>query len=114
MKIRNLYKVKSEEAHGGTVLAWNLFTGEDFRSSVLFFNDNMLQPGVTIEPHEHQEMEEVYYVIYGKGRIRVGEEEEEIGEGDAVYIPPKQLHSLTNISDYPLRFICLGAKVRRE
>ena len=112
MKIRNLYEIKQEQVHKGTVLTWNLPTEEDFQSSVLFFNDNLVQPGVTTELHEHQNMEEIYYIINGVGKAKVGEEAREVREGDAVYIPPKHVHSLTNIGNYPLRFICLGAEIR--
>ena len=112
MKVRNLYEVERKEVHKGTVSAWNLFGREDFQSSVLFFNDNLVESGITTEPHEHQGIEEVYYIINGKGKARVGEEEREIREGDAIYIPPGEVHSLTNMGSHPLRFICLGAEIK--
>jgi len=114
MKVRDLHNVPREEKHGGTVSAWDLLTGGDFQSSVLFFNDNLVEPGTTIEPHEHESMEEVYYVISGTGRARVGDEETEVGEGSAVCIPPKKVHSLTNTGTYPLRFICFGIETARN
>jgi len=111
MKLRNVHRVPREEPHGGTVLAWTLFTGEDFQGPVLFFNDNLVEPGRAIELHEHTDIEEVYYILSGTGKIRVGEEEKGVGEGDAVYIPPGEPHSLTNTGTHPLRFICLGIAV---
>jgi len=113
MKISNLHRVKREEVHEGTVSAWSLLTEEDFRSGILFFSDNLVEPGVTTEPHEHQDTEEVYYIINGLGKVRIGEEEEEVGEGDAIYIPPARAHSLTNTGSYPLRFVCLGARIKK-
>lgn len=108
MKLRNVHRVPREEPHGGTVLAWTLFTKEDFHSPVLFFNDNLVEPGKSIEPHEHSDIEEVYYILGGVGKIQVGSEEREVSEGDAIYIPPGELHSLANTGTHPLRFICLG------
>lgn len=111
MDVRNLYMIKKEDPHSGTVSAWNLFTKKDFQSTVLFFNDNLVPPGITIEPHQHRDMEEVYYIIGGIGKVIIGEEERGVNEGDAVYIPPDKVHSLTNTGSRPLRFICLGATV---
>ena len=111
MKIRNLHQVERELVHGDTVLAWTLFQAEDFLSDILFFNDNLVQPGVAIERHEHKDVEEIYYIVSGRGKMTAGDEEEEVTGGDAIYLPPLKVHSsLENAGTHPLRFICVGAR----
>jgi mannose-6-phosphate isomerase-like protein (cupin superfamily) len=68
---------------------------------------------VTIEPHEHEDIEEVYYVLRGQGEVRIGKEGRSVSEGDAIYLPPRKTHTLRNTGTYPLRFVCIGAKIRR-
>jgi mannose-6-phosphate isomerase-like protein (cupin superfamily) len=114
MRVKNLHETNEERVHSGTVSAWNLFREEDFQSNVLWFNDNLVQPGVTIEPHKHEDIEEVYYILHGKGRVKVGVNEKDVGPGDAIYIPIQKEHSLNNTGLFPLRFICLGVKIDKK
>ena len=114
MRLKNLHETREKQVHSGTVSAWDLFREEDFQSNVLWFNDNLLEPGITIEPHKHDDIEEVYYILQGKGRVMVGLEEEDVGSGDAVYIPIQKEHSLKNTGLFPLRFICVGARLTRK
>ncbi|NPA39496.1 MAG: cupin domain-containing protein [Thermodesulfobacteria bacterium] len=65
--------------------------------------------GFTTFLHKHHLSEEVYYILEGKGLMRVGEEELEVKSGDAIYIPPNTLHQIKNIGDIPLRFLCCCA-----
>lgn len=113
MIVRNLYRQNCELVHNSTVAAWTFFREEDFLSDVLWFNDNLIEPGIAVETHEHEDVEEVYYVIQGQGKMRIGDEEKLVSEGDAIYLPPQKPHTLMNIGTHPLRFICIGARVKR-
>lgn len=113
MKVKNLHAIESELVHNGTVTAWTLFRADDLLSDILWFNDNLIQPGVAIEAHEHEDIEEVYYVLQGQGQMRIGKEGKPISEGNAVYLPPRKTHTLRNTGTYPIRFVCIGAKVSR-
>lgn len=112
MKVKNLHSVEGELGHDSTVAAWTFFKTEDFLSDVTWFNDNLVQPGVAIEPHQHVDVEEVYYILEGKGEVEIGEERRPVSQGDAIYLPPRKTHTLKNTGTYPLRFICIGAKVK--
>jgi mannose-6-phosphate isomerase-like protein (cupin superfamily) len=114
VRVKNLHETNEERVHGGTVSAWNLFREEDFQSNVLWFNDNLVQPGVAIEPHKHEDIEEVYYILNGKGRMKIGVNEKDVVPGDAIYIPIQKEHSLSNTGLFPLRFICVGAKIDKK
>jgi len=113
MKAKNLCCIESELVHSGSVTAWTFFRADDFLSKILWFNDNLIQPGVAIEPHEHEDIEEVYYVLQGQGKMRIGKQGRSVSEGDAIYLPPRKTHTLRNTGTYPLKFVCIGAKVSR-
>jgi mannose-6-phosphate isomerase-like protein (cupin superfamily) len=114
VRIKNLHETSEGPVHSGTVSAWNLFREKDFQSNVLWFNSNLVQPGVAIEPHKHEDMEEIYYILNGKGRIKIGVNEKDVGPGDAIYIPIKKAHSLNNSGLFPPRFIYVGAKIDKK
>lgn len=56
------------------------------------------------EPHLHKSMDEVYYVIKGRGKARIGGEEMEIGAGDFVKIPRGMCHEIFQI-DEPMEIV---------
>jgi len=50
---------------------------------------------------------EVYYIIRGEGVMTIDEEEEPVGPGAAIYIPPRSMQYIRNTGDVPLEFICI-------
>ena len=67
--------------------------------------EETLPPGRSVTPHHHQVLEEVYYLLSGSGRMRVGDEEREVGAGDAIYIPRGTPHTLSNTGAEPIRLL---------
>ncbi len=67
--------------------------------------EEILPPGSTVTPHHHNELEEVYYILSGRGMMTVGDECREVGSGDAVYVPRNHRHTLENTGDEPIRLI---------
>jgi mannose-6-phosphate isomerase-like protein (cupin superfamily) len=70
---------------------------------------------VTLQPHggqvpwHNQEQEEIYLILEGEGEMCLGNEKSEIKAGQAVYIPPKVFHQLTNTGPKVMRMIyCYG------
>jgi len=51
-------------------------------------------PGTASQEHYHTEAEEVYYVLAGRGGVRVDGETRAIGPGDVVIIVPGQRHTV--------------------
>lgn len=45
------------------------------------------------EPHYHEHTVEIYYILAGWGRMRVGDEVFEIEPGTVIYIPPGKVHA---------------------
>lgn len=65
-----------------------------------------LAPGASTTAHYHREAEEFYLVTEGRGRLRVGNEEREIGPGDCAVILPGVVHKLWNTGDEELAVVC--------
>lgn len=57
-------------------------------------------------PHAHATMEEVIFVLEGRGKVWVEGEVADVGPGDAVLIPAGLRHMTVNVSQDPLRLAC--------
>jgi mannose-6-phosphate isomerase-like protein (cupin superfamily) len=62
-------------------------------------------PGSQQGLHEHDTQEQVYVIIRGRGVMIVGDEEQEVGEGTLVYVPPRSQHAIRNDSEAPLTYV---------
>lgn len=63
-------------------------------------------PGERTLPHRLRTTE-VYFILEGRGLMRVGDERAEVGPGDAVVIPPGEAQSIENIGTDVLSFLCI-------
>ncbi len=61
--------------------------------------------------HYHPEAEESYYILNGKARMLIGDEEMELERGHTVLIKAPIPHKIINISEEMLEFlaICIPA-----
>jgi mannose-6-phosphate isomerase-like protein (cupin superfamily) len=66
-------------------------------------------PGGSTQEHYHRTTEEIYFFTHGRGRMRLGDEEREIGPGDTVVIAPGVRHKLWASDDEDLRLLCCCA-----
>lgn len=67
-----------------------------------------LQPTLSYERHTHDDHEEVYYIIAGRGNIKIGNETTKFRDGDIIYIPEKSAHSITNDGEEMVEFLAFG------
>ena len=68
-----------------------------------------LEPNGGQVPWHNQEQEEIYFIVEGTAEMCLGEERRTVTTGQAVYIPPRVFHQLTNTGDTPCRMIyCYG------
>ena len=77
--------------------------------------NNFCMGYVTLEPNggqvpwHNQEQEEIYFVLTGIGEMCLGAEKQTLIGGQAVWIPPKVFHQLSNVGTEPLVMIyCYG------
>jgi mannose-6-phosphate isomerase-like protein (cupin superfamily) len=68
-----------------------------------------LPPGGQTAPHYHPQTEEIYYILEGRGRMQIGDEVEIVEPGDAIAIPPGAIHTIQNVGDVTLKFLCCCA-----
>jgi mannose-6-phosphate isomerase-like protein (cupin superfamily) len=64
--------------------------------------------GATVE-HYHRLAEEIYHLVGGRGRLRLGSEEADVRAGDTVVIPAGVRHKLWNLGSEPLVLLCCCA-----
>ena len=69
-----------------------------FDSPHLFYDAYCLLPGQAQKVHAHEGSDKVYYVLRGTGRFTVGEEERDLGEGNAVIARAGDPHGVSNDS----------------
>ena len=56
----------------------------------------------------HRDHEEIYYIIRGKGRMKIGNEEARFRDDDVIYIPGKISHSIINDVEEMVDFLAFG------
>lgn len=68
-----------------------------------------LEPNGGQVPWHNQDQEEIYFIVEGKAEMCLGEERAVLHGGQAVYIPPRVFHQLTNVGDTLCRMLyCYG------
>jgi mannose-6-phosphate isomerase-like protein (cupin superfamily) len=68
-----------------------------------------LEPNGGQVPWHNQDQEEIYFILEGTGEMCLGAERSTVATGQAVYIPPRVFHQLTNTGSIPMRMIyCYG------
>jgi len=72
-----------------------------------------LEPGKGHDRHNHPGVEEILYILEGRGMQMVEEDgapvEREVGPGVLVHIPPGVFHSTVNAGDGPMRLLAVYA-----
>ena len=94
-------------AHGGA-LAEMVLDGRVLKE-LGFFALAILPPGNEIEPHRDV-MEEIYFILEGKGEMRVDDERRELESGSAIWIPVGALHGLVNTGEAACVIIVVASR----
>lgn len=53
-------------------------------------------------PHDHGVL-----ILHGRARVRLGEQEFEVGPRDLVYVSPNDIHQFSTLGAEPLGFLCV-------
>ncbi|MFW5985945.1 MAG: cupin domain-containing protein [Halanaerobiales bacterium] len=88
-----------------------LIDPEECESRRLTMGHTTIYPTGSTTGHTHDDMEEVYYVVSGKGVMVVGDDEFEIETGDSLYVPPGEFHTTYQRGNLPLTVVWVTAKV---
>jgi len=79
---------------GGRTVGYSFF--KDTPDLAMVFRKRALKPGSAIGYHEQKE-DEIYYVLSGRGLMKIDGKEIEVGPGDAVLTRPGSSHGLKQV-----------------
>lgn len=68
-----------------------------------------VKPGCQTRLHRHQETEELYFMLSGKGTMTLGDEVFTVKSGDTVCIAPGTAHRIENTGQQDLVILCCCA-----
>ncbi|HUV30906.1 MAG TPA: cupin domain-containing protein [Acidobacteriota bacterium] len=107
MLIRKLHDCEEIIAGDGTRLRELFHPGRDYRFSGRYsLARAVVAPGQASIKHRLA-ASEVYYIVAGKGRMRVDDEQVDVAAGDAVDIPPGCVQWIENTGESDLMFLCI-------
>lgn len=96
-------RIEAEGAQGLTV-RWLISEREGAPN--FFMRLFEVEPGGHSPRHSHNYEHEIF-ILEGEGLVLLEGEEQAIGPGHALYIPPNAEHQLRSTGKEPLRFLCL-------
>lgn len=73
----------------------------------------MLEPGETPPLHVHDDTEQIFYIMEGRGLLQIGESAERyaVKPGDVVRIPPYTYHRIFCDGTQPLKYLSVDCFV---
>ena len=83
------------------------------RGAAVLLVMNWLQPGMETRPHSHP-CEQIVYVVKGRMRFVIADEEIEVGAGGLVRIPPDVMHYGEPIGDEEVLNLDVFAPLRED
>ena len=72
-----------------------------------------LEPGHKPRPHSHPH-EQIVYMVSGRARFRVGDEEVILGPGEMLVVPPNVEHWAETVGDEPVLDLSIFSPRREE
>ncbi len=82
-----------------------LVNPDNSASSYFDFRISLYQPKGYVEAHVHQQAEHVYYILQGRGLMKLDDRQYVVEAHTAIFIPPGVVHSLANTGLENLLFI---------
>ncbi len=96
---------KSPRNHRGGQVSYLLLTEGQFGSKNLSITWVEGDAGSEQAVHAHPANEQVFVIVRGHGIMKVGDEEQEVGPGTMVFIPPGAGHAIRNTGAEPLVYV---------
>jgi mannose-6-phosphate isomerase-like protein (cupin superfamily) len=103
VRVRHLSEAHVEER--GRLRSHFLMDAGDLGSRNLSITWVDVPPGAEQRAHSHEDSEQVYVIVHGRGRMLVSGDEESVSEGDLVFIPPATDHGIVNDGDETLVYV---------
>lgn len=87
-----------------------LIDPKDSPSKNLTMGYTVIYPTGKTTGHAHDDMEEVYYILTGKGKMVIDDDEFPVQAGDAFYVPFGAYHVTFNTGNQPLAMVWVTGK----
>jgi mannose-6-phosphate isomerase-like protein (cupin superfamily) len=85
------------------------FTRDSFQAGrIQMVNWARLPGGNAFAGHYHEDMQEIFVILSGEVRIRIGDEEQTLRRGDAVLIGPGEIHQMWNEGRDDVEYLAMG------
>jgi mannose-6-phosphate isomerase-like protein (cupin superfamily) len=89
-------------------------TGRDTAGS-FYLGEAVIMPGYAgPPPHVHDRQHDMFYVLEGTLTLQIGDETVDLGPGSFACIPPGTVHTFSNRSEQPLRFLNFDTPAGKE
>ena len=98
------YAPVKEEGSQGVRIKWLL--DKSVGTPTFMMRHFTLEPRGHTPYHKHEWEHEVY-ILDGEGAVKHEDTEYPVGPGDAIYVPPNQMHQFRSTASAPLTFLCL-------
>jgi len=108
MDVKNIHEVEAFTTADGSEIR-ELLAHRNSSIHKQSLAEARLKPGQKTTPHYHPQTEEIYYILSGKGRMDLADEQRDVGIGDAIAIPPGVTHQIANTGQEMLVFLCCCA-----
>ena len=120
MVIRNWRDQIPYVGHESKII-WPLFTRRDPDKddapeqacllSLASLTRDVVQGRVTTDYHAHQDEEQIYYFVAGRGQMVIDDEQYPVTAGDAVHLPPRTKHGVINDTEDDIEYLNISAIV---
>lgn len=110
MKKLNIKNVLTTKAHDEIPRKALIKVGE-LESNIQTVNYAWLEKGKSFKPHKHDDCEELYFFLEGKGLMKIDDKEFEVKKDDFVVVEKRDWHSLKNPSSKQLTFLSIRVKI---
>lgn len=103
MIYKKINKTETSFAHNQIKRKSLIKTGE-LKSNIQTVNYAWLDRGEGFNPHKHNDCEELYFFLEGKGVMKIDEKEFQVEKGDFVVVEKGEWHSVKNPFEKKLIF----------
>jgi len=103
-----LQPVKHMLAGEGTALYRRVLGPDVFFTNWAYVDHLVLPPGSSLGRHQHTGVEELFYVISGRGSAQINDETAPMSAGDAVPVRFNDAHAFINDGTGDLEFLIIG------
>ena len=107
-------KITDKNSHGGhgTIEIQKVFPREYLKGAWDFILRVTMSPNSSMGLHKHEEDEEMYVILSGKGLMTIEGEQKRVGTGDMILNKPYGTHGLLNDSEEELILLIMQASLK--